>query len=107
MESHFTQLILELQEQAQGDDSIFSELVDTMMRSRKVGRPPRGQPLAGIYKEICDRIRQQLTQLLRDCIEKGLLEPEPAWGYQLRTQATQTALTDPMLKGLALEAQIQ
>lgn len=108
MESRFKQLILTLQGQPSGmDESIFSELVDMMMRSRKVGRPPRGQPLTGIYKEICDRIRQQLTQLLQDCFEKDLLDPDPTWGYQLRTQATQAALTDPLLKGLALEAQSQ
>lgn len=108
MESNFKQLILTLQGQLPGvDEGIASELVDTMMRSRKVGRPPRGQPLTGIYQEICDRIRQHLTQLLQDCIEKGLLDPDPAWGYQLRTQATQAALSDPLLKGLALEAQRQ
>ncbi|MEA5463738.1 hypothetical protein [Leptothoe sp. PORK10 BA2] len=108
MESHFNQLILTLQGQSsEMDEDTCSELVDMMMRSRKVGRPPRGQPLAGIYKEICDRIRHQLTQLLQDCIAKGLLQPDPTWGYQLRTQATQEALTDPLLKGLALEAQSQ
>ncbi|MEO0867464.1 MAG: hypothetical protein AAFY17_03240, partial [Cyanobacteria bacterium J06642_11] len=69
--------------------------------------PPRGKPLAGIYKDICDRIRQQLMELLQDCLDKGLLQPDPTWGYQLRAQATQTALTDPLLKGLALEAQGQ
>ncbi|MEM7064445.1 MAG: hypothetical protein AAF572_14945 [Cyanobacteria bacterium P01_B01_bin.77] len=108
MESRFKQLILTLQKSPSGmDDGTFSELVDTMMRSRKVGRPPRGQPLTGIYKEICDRIRQQLTQLLQDCIDKGRLETDPTWGYRLRTQATQAALSDPLLKGLALEAQSQ
>ena len=108
MESNFKQLILTLQGQLPGvDEGIASELVDMMMRSRKVGRPPRGQPLTGIYQEICDRIRQHLTQLLQDCIEKGLLDPDPTWGYQLRTQATQAALSDPLLKGLALEAQRQ
>ncbi|MEM9976313.1 MAG: hypothetical protein AAF808_01665 [Cyanobacteria bacterium P01_D01_bin.2] len=108
MESNFKQLVLTLQGQFPGvDEDIVSKLVDTMMRSRKVGRPPRGQPLTGIYREICDRIREQLTQLLQDCIEKGRLDPDPTWGYQLRTQATQAALTDPLLKGLALEAQRQ
>ncbi|MEO0434256.1 MAG: hypothetical protein AAF151_21440 [Cyanobacteria bacterium J06656_5] len=108
MESNFKQLILTLQGQLPGvDEGIASELVDMMMRSRKVGRPPRGQPLTGIYQEICDRIRQHLTQLLQDCIEKGLLDPDPTWGYQLRTQATQAALSDPLLKRLALEAQRQ
>ncbi|MBE9070360.1 hypothetical protein IQ260_27325, partial [Leptolyngbya cf. ectocarpi LEGE 11479] len=85
MESRFKQLILTLQGSPSAvDDGTFSELVDTMMRSRKVGRPPRGQPLTGIYKEICDRIRQQLIQLLQDCIDKGRLETAPTWGYQLR-----------------------
>ncbi|MEM1254806.1 MAG: hypothetical protein AAGI69_20405 [Cyanobacteria bacterium P01_H01_bin.21] len=107
MESQFEKLILALQGQPEKDDSIFGELVDMMMRSRKVGRPPRGEPLAGIYKEICDRIRQQLTQLLQDYLDEGLLQTDTTWGYQLRTQATQTALTDPLLKGLALEAQRQ
>ncbi len=108
MESHFKQLVLEIQAAAPlvNLDTV-SELVDVIMRSRKVGRPPRGQPLAGIYKDICDRIRQHLIQLLQDCLEKELLQPDPAWGYELRTQATQTALTDPLLKGLALEAQSQ
>ncbi|MEM9483744.1 MAG: hypothetical protein AAGA83_08635 [Cyanobacteria bacterium P01_F01_bin.116] len=108
MESHFKQLVLALQGQSpEADERIFSDLVEMMMRSRKVGRPPRGQPLTGIYKDICDRIRQQLTQLLQDCLEKGLLQPDPIWGYQLRGQATQAALSDPLLKGLALEAQRQ
>ena len=107
MESQFEKLILALQNQPEKADSLFCELVDMMMRSRKVGRPPRGQALSGIYKDICDRIRQQLTQLLQDCFDKGLLQPDATWGYQLRTQATQAALTDPLLKGLALEAQRQ
>ncbi|MGD1952081.1 MAG: hypothetical protein ACFB14_20895 [Leptolyngbyaceae cyanobacterium] len=107
MESQFEKLILALQGQPQKDDSVFGELVDMMMRSRKVGRPPRGEPLAGIYKEICDRIRQQLTQLLQDYLDKGLLQTDTIRGYQLRTQAPHTALTDPLLKGLALEAQRQ
>lgn len=108
MELQFKHLVLELQAAApQFNLDKASELVTLMMRSRKVGRPPRGKPLTGIYKEICDRIRQQLIQLLETCLEKGLLQPDPSWGYELRTQATQTALTDPLLKGLALEAQSQ
>ncbi len=108
MESQFGQLILVLQRQSTGtDEEAFSKLVDMMMRSRKVGRPPRGQPLTGIYKEICDHIRQQLIQLLQDCLDKGLLQSDLSWGYQLRAQATQNALTDSLLKGLALEAQRQ
>ncbi|MDV3353805.1 hypothetical protein QGP82_34335 [Leptothoe sp. LEGE 181152] len=108
MESHFKQLILVLQGQAPGEaERAFSDLVETMMRSRKIGRPPRGQPLTGIYKEICDRIHQQLTQALQDCLDQSLLDTDPNWGYQLRAQATKDALTDPLLKGLALEAQGQ
>lgn len=107
MESRFKQLILAIQGQPGTDDGMFSELVDMMMRSRKVGRPPRGQALTGIYQEICDRIRQKLTQLLQTCWENGRLQTDLTWGYQLRTQATQVALSDPLLKGLALEAQRQ
>ena len=105
MESRFTQLILVLQGKSPGvAKQAFSDLVETMMRSRKIGRPPRGQPLTGIYKDICDRIHQQLIQALQDALDQELLDIDPHWGYQLRDQATRDALTDPLLKGLALEA---
>ncbi|MEO1399852.1 MAG: hypothetical protein AAFV72_01200 [Cyanobacteria bacterium J06635_1] len=108
MESRFNQLILAIQGQSTGSEpyqGLLSELVEAIMRSRKIGRPPRGQPLTGVYQDLCDRIRQQVTQKVTEALAKGLANPNATWGYQLQAQATQAALDDGLLKRLALEAQ--
>ncbi|MEM8809730.1 MAG: hypothetical protein AAGF01_27220 [Cyanobacteria bacterium P01_G01_bin.38] len=108
MESRFKQLVCAIQGQLPGSEPYkrtLSELVEVIMRSRKIGRPPRGQPLTGVYQEVCDRIRQQVTQKVIEALDKGLIESDATWGYQLQAQATEAALDDGLLKQLALEAQ--
>ncbi|MEO0456247.1 MAG: hypothetical protein AAF152_06630, partial [Cyanobacteria bacterium P01_A01_bin.114] len=108
MESQFKQLVLAIQGQSPESacfQAELAELVELVMRSRKVGRPPRGQPLTGVYQDLCDRIRQQVAQKVTEALANGLAKPETTWGHQIQAQATQAALDDSLLKGLALEAQ--
>ncbi len=81
-------------------------LAELLLRSRKVGRSPLGQPLTGIYQELRDRIYQQLLQDLPPALEtysSGL--PTREWASTLQHQAARKVLDDDQLKRLALEAQ--
>ncbi|MEO0645733.1 MAG: hypothetical protein AAFZ17_06230 [Cyanobacteria bacterium J06650_10] len=87
------------------------QLINLMLRSRKIGRPPLGQSLTGIHQHIYQSLHQQLTALLPTALkaisESALTEPLSLWTQRLLSQATQQILTDDMLKSLALEAQRQ
>lgn len=95
---------------AETPSSAQAELVEMLLRLRKVGRTPLAQPLGGLYQEICDRLRQQLqlelAPALRHCdlaeLHGAALQ---AWASNLLHRASQQILTDDTLKALALEAQ--
>ena len=82
-------------------------IAERLLRSRKIGRPPKGLPLAGIYQVICDRLQNTLLQLLPSALSQYHPQRISAreWGQNLVTQASQDILEDALLKQLALEAQ--
>ena len=80
-------------------------LVEMLLRSRKIGRAPIGHHLAGIYLEIYDCLRQQLHKDLMPALQNFDRTDSRSWTSNLLQQASQTILTDKILKALALEAQ--
>ena len=87
------------------------QLINLLLRSRKIGRPPLGQALTGIHQHIYQSLHQQLKAslpaALKGLAESALTEPLSLWAPRLLSQATQQILTDDILKSLALEAQRQ
>ncbi|MEO1391633.1 MAG: hypothetical protein AAFV90_01820 [Cyanobacteria bacterium J06634_5] len=81
------------------------EVVKMLLRSRKVGRSPIGVPLTGIYQVIYERLSQQLHTELASGLQSYELTDPTRWVSGLLHQATQSTLTDDLLKALALEAQ--
>jgi DNA-directed RNA polymerase specialized sigma24 family protein len=85
----------------------LTQLVKEILRSRKIGRPPIGQPLSGVYQNIYEQLQQQLLQKVGE--ELGNYNPTRTpvrtWVNILRTHAFRTVLNDVQLKELALEAQ--
>lgn len=82
-------------------------LAERLLRSRKIGRAPRGEPLAGIYKGVSDRLRDELLIQLPHALTHYPAEWGSArdWGQDLVNQASRAVLDDALLKQLALEAQ--
>jgi DNA-directed RNA polymerase specialized sigma24 family protein len=85
----------------------ITQLVDKILRSRKIGRPPIGQPLSGVYQEIYEQVRQQLLHKVGEELSNynPTRTPVRTWVNTLRNHAFRTALDDVLLKKLALEAQ--
>lgn len=81
------------------------ELIDLILRSRKIGRAPLGQSLSGIHQDLYDQLRQQLQADLPSALSHTPTENVHLWSQELLHQATQTMLTDERLKAIALEAQ--
>lgn len=83
------------------------QLVDIMLRSRKICRPPKGQSLFGIYKEIYSSVRQQLLQDVGEAVSKynPQLTTVREWISTLRDNAFKNVLNDARLKQLAITAQ--
>jgi len=110
MNERLEQLLTEVQRhvhQTERQQSALTQLVEVILRARKVGRSPVGQPLTGIYKEIYEQARQQLLCDIGD----ELNHYNPArisareWSSNLRHQAFRKILDDAQLKKLAIEAQ--
>ncbi len=85
----------------------LTQLVDEILRSRKICRPPLGQPLFGIYREIYEQVRQQLLGNINYELDNcsSICIPVRAWANTLRHQAFRTVLDDVQLRNLAIEAQ--
>ena len=106
---------------SQGQDPEFQSspeveaLVERLLRSRKIGRAPKGQPLSGVYLEMRDRLQSELLHLLPQSLEQyyrqHTLSVRSAqisardWSHALMQRASQNSLDDTQLKRLALEAQ--
>ncbi|MBD2430031.1 MULTISPECIES: hypothetical protein [Fischerella] len=110
MDQQLEQLVAEAQQYAPQTEErqlVLTQLVDQIMRSRKICRQFRNQPLFGVYEQIYQLVRQQL---LFD-IQNQLNQYNPkqtnirAWTCNLCHQAFRNILTDVQLKNLALEAQ--
>lgn len=90
-------------------------LIERVLRSRKIGRAPKGQPLSGVYLEMCDRLRAELYGLLPQWLDQYHHQRQTSqlsmqllarnWSYDLIHRASQSILDDAQLKRLALEAQ--
>src|ERR687886_2607547 len=93
--------------QTEGWQLAITQLVDKILRSRKIGRPPIGQPLSGVYQEIYEQVRQQLLHKVGEELSNYNPKriPVRAWVNTLRNHAFRTVLDDVQLKKLALEAQ--
>ncbi|MFB2975796.1 hypothetical protein [Microseira sp. BLCC-F43] len=111
MDEQLEQLVLEAQRHASQTPErqlALEEIVKEILRSRKIARPPMGEPLSGVYQEIYARVKQQFLHE----IEEELHNYSPKvisvreWANTLRNQACKKALEDgQLLKNLALEAQ--
>lgn len=82
-------------------------IAEQLLRSRKIGRAPKGEPLMGIYKVISDRLRDELLAQLPHALKRYEVQRLAArdWGQILINQASRTILDDDQLKQLALDAQ--
>lgn len=111
MDEPLEQLVTQAQRYAPQSEErqiAVTALVEEMMRSRKIGRQPMGQPLSGVYQEIYEQIKQQLLDEIETKLDN--YNPKrisvPQWANTLRNQAGKKALEDgQLLKNLALEAQ--
>jgi DNA-directed RNA polymerase specialized sigma24 family protein len=93
--------------QTEGWQLAITQLVDKILRSRKIGRPPIGQPLSGVYQEIYEQVRQQLLHKVGEELSNynPTRTPVRTWVNTLQNHAFRTVLDDAQLKKLALEAQ--
>lgn len=110
MDEELAQLLTAAQRnapQTEGWHLALTRLVEAILRSRKVGRPPVGQPLSGIYQEIYERVRQQLLYDIGDELNhyNPARIPVREWASTLQHQAFRTILDDAQLKKLAIQAQ--
>lgn len=110
MDERLEQVVTEAQRhapQTEGRRLALIQVVDEILRSRKVGRPPIGQPLTGVCREIYDRAKQQLLseieQELGNYNSTGT--PVRVWVNTLRDRVFKTILDDVLLRNLAIEAQ--
>lgn len=84
----------------------LARLVDEIMRSRKICRPPRGQPLTDVCQEIYEEVREQLLRDVdQDIGNYNRQDSLRSWTNSLLNSAFKQVLDDPRLKKLALEAQ--
>lgn len=85
----------------------LTELVDEMLRSRRICRSPRGQSLSGIYLEIYQEVRKRLLSDVEQAIEQ--YHPERTnireWANGLRDNALKAILNNARLTELAREVQ--
>ena len=111
MDERLKKLVMEAQQyasQSEERQNTLNQLVDEMLRSRKICRPG-SQPLSGVYQEIYQRLREQL---LHD-VDQNLDQYNPQrtsvreWANEMRKNAFREVLDDAQLKKLALEAQQQ
>lgn len=109
-DEQLTKLIREAKQHA--PDSLewqkaLTQLVDTILRSRKICRTLGNQCLFGVYEEIYREVRQQLLHDVGEALSKynPQLTPVREWINTLRNNAFKNVLDDARLKELALTAQ--
>lgn len=110
MDEQLEQLVTEAKRhtpQSEGWQLALTQLVKEILRSRKIGRPPIGQPLSGVYQEIYEQAQQQLIHKVGEELSNYNPKriPVRTWVNTLRNHAFRTVLEDVQLKKLALEAQ--
>ncbi|MBD2092541.1 hypothetical protein H6F67_22080 [Microcoleus sp. FACHB-1515] len=82
-------------------------LAEEILRSRKVGRAPRGRSLFGVHQEIYERAKQQLLADLKQdlCQYNPQQMTARDWANMVRDRTFLKILDDAQLKRLAIEAQ--
>ncbi len=111
MDERLNKLVMEAQQYASQTEmrqNALAQLVDEILRSRKICRQG-GQPLLGVYLEIYQQMRQQLSHDVDQELNKYNMKKLPVreWASSLRDNAFKEVLDDTQLKKLALEAQRQ
>lgn len=120
MDERLKQLVQEAQRyplQSEERQLALTRLVDEILRyafrslrfaeSPKIARPPNGQTLFGIYKDIYEQVRQKLLHNIDEKLNNynPTRIPVRIWINDLRNRTYQEVLNDQQLKKLALEAQ--
>ncbi|NEO90919.1 MAG: hypothetical protein F6K56_11965 [Moorea sp. SIO3G5] len=109
MNKQIQHLVLKLQHyphKNQQREQALAELVEQILRTRKVCRPRPGHPLSGIYLEIYQTVKQQLNHQLDDDIDSRYLQmtSDQEWA-SWRDSVFKKVLDEGRLQQLALEAQ--
>jgi hypothetical protein len=111
MEMRLAQLVLAAQQFDAGtadSQQVLTQLVDQVLRSRRICRPHRGQLLVGIYQEIYEQVQAQLLADLNQALYvRNSHEISDGWLYQQRDHTFQQILDDDRLTQLAIVAQQQ
>jgi hypothetical protein len=83
------------------------KLVDEILRSRRICRPPKGQPLTGVFQEIYQEVHKQLIQMIDKDVDnyKPPSQSVREWLNEKLYCVFKQELTDERLKRIALEAQ--
>lgn len=110
MDTPLQQFILRVQQTEQGSperQAALQLLCDCILSRRSVGRPFKGQPPVGIYREVVMVAEQKLQDLLEQKIDAYELRRSPPedWSRSLRDQILQEVLTPDRLQQLAIAAQ--
>lgn len=110
------ELLEKLVKQAQDDEpetesyqQTFRELVDRILRLRRVCRPCRGQALSGVYQSLYQSLQERLEQNLKQKLPD--YKPNQTnisnWIQELFQKTYRQIFDDEQLKQLALAAQQQ
>ncbi len=110
MDERLERLVTEAQQHAPQTEEwqfALTQLVDEILRSRKICRPLKSQPLSSAYQEIYEQARQQLLHDVGKELHHYSLQQTTvrAWANTLRHHAFRKVLDDAQLKQLAIEAQ--
>lgn len=110
MDEQLTKLLREAQWQlhnSKARQKVLTEIVDEILRSRKICRTPKGRFLCGVYQEIYQSARQQLLREVDLALSNYYSECTPVrkWANTLRDNAFRKVLDDAQLQWLALAAQ--
>ncbi|HEY9674765.1 MAG TPA: hypothetical protein V6D11_25220 [Waterburya sp.] len=110
MNERLEQLVTEAQQHTPRSEEwqlALTQLVDEILRSRKVCRLLGSQPILGICQEINEKVRQQLLQDVGEQLDQYNPKQTPVrvWANTLRNYAFRKILDDAQLKKLAIEAQ--
>lgn len=110
MEERLRQLVRSAQRhppETEEKQKAICELADEILRSRKICRNPKGQPLSGIYLDIYQQLHACLCRELEEKIDTydSQSQSPREWANLLRDSALKQVLDDTHLKKIALEAQ--
>lgn len=110
MDERLEKLVTEAQRHAPQSEErqlALTQLVDEILRSRKICRSLGSKPLFGVYQEIYQQVRQQLLQDVSGQLNQYNSKQTTVreWANTLRDLAFRTILVDAQLKQLALVAQ--